>query len=82
MAPGKIPCLVLMVFLWFFLFMGETEGNWVEGSPLTAQHLSVLDVTLGDHRPTSEPPRSGALRDRKSFVRVTLGGSGRAGTRN
>lgn len=71
-----------MAFLRFFLSVGEIEQNWVEGSPPTPKHLSVLDVTLGDHRPTSEPPRSGALRDRKSFVRVTLGASDRAWTRN
>lgn len=71
-APKKIPSLVLMVFLWIFLPTGEIRGNWGEGNALTPQHLNILDVTLGNHRPISAPPKSWALRDRNSFVKVTL----------
>ena len=57
--PKKILCLVLNVSLWFFLSKGEIQGNWGEGNPLTAQHLSILDVTLGNYRPISVPPDPG-----------------------
>jgi len=57
--PKKILCLVLKASLWFFLSKGEIQGNRGEGNPLTAQHLSILDVTLGNHRPISVPPDPG-----------------------
>lgn len=62
MAPSKFPSLALMVFLWFFLSMGEIWGNWGEGTSLMPQHLSVPDITLGDHRPTLEAPGPWAQR--------------------
>lgn len=61
-APRKIPSLVPTVFLWVFLSMGEIWANWGEGNSQTPQHLSVPDVTPGDHSPTSDPPGPRAQR--------------------
>lgn len=68
----KIPKLRLIAFLWFFLSTDEIRGNRGEGNSLTPQHLSILDITLRDHRPILEPPGPWAQREKELCQGHTL----------